>query len=148
MQHKIIITFLLLSILCVPFLPSAAESAGTYPEKDNIRDGELISVMKSFSASFKKGNVEEYMSFFSLTALENGTNPVDKIRANYTDIISHNLITLYEFEISEIKKAGDSAVVDASYNKTLVSKAEGTALLTSGNVRMRFIKENNKIKIS
>jgi len=113
-----------------------------------MRDGELIDIVKSFSSAFKKGNVEEYMSFYSLTALENGSNPVDKIRANYTDIISHNLITLYEFEISDIKKAGDSAVVDASYNKTLVSKAEGTALLTSGNVRIRFIKENNNIKIS
>lgn len=148
MRHKIIITFLLLSILSFPFLPSAAESAGTSPDKHNIRDGDLINIMKSFSSSFKKGNVEEYMSFYSLTALENGSNPVGKIRANYTEIISHNMITLYEFEISDIKNTGDSAAVDAIYNKTLVAKTEGTALFTSGNVRVRFIKENNNIKIS
>lgn len=148
MRYKITITLLLLSIFSFHLLPSFAESAVTSAEKNNMRDGELIDIMKSFSSAFKKGDVEEYMSFYSLTALENGSNPVDKIRANYTDIISHNLITLYEFEISDIKKAGDSAVVDASYNKTLVSKAEGTALLTSGNVRIRFIKENNNIKIS
>ena len=148
MRYKITIILLFLAIFSFHLLPSFAESAVTSAEKNNMRDGELIDIVKSFSSAFKKGDVKEYMSFYSLTALENGSNPVDKIRANYTDIISHNLITLYEFEISDIKKAGDSAVVDASYNKTLVSKAEGTALLTSGNVRIRFIKENNNIKIS
>ena len=77
-----------------------------------------------------------------------GAIRLDKIRTNYTDMISNNIITLYEFEISDIKKAGDSAVVDAIYNKTLVAKADGTALLTSGSVRIRFVNENNKIKIS
>ncbi len=147
MRHKIIIIFLLLSIFSFPLLPSAAESAGTSSDKNNIRDGELISVMKSFSSAFKKGDVDEYMSFFSTTALENGTNPVDKIKARYKDIVSHHMITLYEYEISDIKNAGDSAVVDAVYNKTLVARSEGTALLTNGNVRIRFIKENNNIKI-
>lgn len=148
MKHKIIITILLLSIFSFSLLPSASESAGPPSDKNKIHDGELINIMKSFSSSFKKGDVEEYISFYSLTALENGTNPVDKIRANYTDLVSHHMITLYELEISDIKNAGDSAVVDAMYNKTLVAKTEGTALLTNGNVRVRFIKDNNSIKIS
>jgi polysaccharide export outer membrane protein len=113
-----------------------------------MHDGELINFMKSFSAAFKKGDVDEYMTFYSLAALENGSNPVDKIRENYTDIISQNIITLYEFEISDIRNAGDSAVVDAEYNRNLGTKTEGAVLLTSGNVRIRFIKEDNNIKIS
>jgi polysaccharide export outer membrane protein len=47
-----------------------------------------------------------------------------------------------------MKNLGDSAVADALYNKTLVDKGEGNALLTSGNVRIRFIKEDKKIRIS
>ncbi len=111
-------------------------------------DGEIINFMKSFSAAYRKGDVEEYMIFFSPVTLENGNIPVDKIKANYADIVSHHIVTLYELEISDIRNLGDSATIDAGYNKTLVDKTEGTALLTSGNVRIRFVKENNKIQIS
>ncbi len=148
MRNKIISCLLILFITSFSFLPGLAWSAETSSEKNNIRDGDIINIIKSFAAAYKKGNVEEYMSFFSPAALENGSDPIDKIRANYTDVIAHNLITLYEFEISDIKKAGESAVVDAVYNKTLVAKVKGTVLLNSGNVRIRFVRENNNIKIS
>ena len=87
-----------------------------------MRDDDLIKTIKSFSSAYKKGYADEYMSFFSLNALENGSDPLDKIRAKYTDMVSNNIITLFEFEISDIKNAGDSSVVDAIYNKTLVNK--------------------------
>lgn len=148
MRHKIIIVLFLLSIFSFPHLLSAAESTRTSSDKNEMRDGELINTMKSFSSAFKKGNVEEYMSFYALTALENGNRPVDKIRADYADITSRYVVSLYEFEITDIKNVGDSATIDATYNKTLVDKAEGNALLTSGNIRIRFIKEKNNIKIS
>ncbi len=148
MRHKIIIALLILSIFSLPRLLSAADTKGASPDKNVLRDGELINTMKAFSSAFKKGNVDEYMSFYSPTALENGSSPVDKIKAHYTDIISRNTVTLYEFEISDIKNAGNSAVVDAIYNKTLVDKTEGNAMLTSGNVRIRFIKEDKNIKIA
>src|SRR3989337_2938905 len=146
MRNKVIITILLLFFFSFPYLTLSAESAGTSHDKNNLRDDDLINVIKSFSSTYKKGYADEYMAFFSTTALENGSDPADKIRTNYTDMISNNLVTLYEFEISDIKKAGDSAVIDAIYNKTLVAKADGTALLTSGSVRIRFVNENNKIK--
>ena len=148
MRNKVIITILLLFFFSFPYLTLSAESAGTSHDKNNLRDDDLINVIKSFSSTYKKGYADEYMAFFSTTALENGSDPADKIRTNYTDMISNNLVTLYEFEISDIKKAGDSAVVDAIYNKTLVAKADGTALLTSGSVVIRFVYENDKIKIS
>ncbi len=146
--YRIIIILVVFSTSGALLLASAKITTAAPSDKNEIRDGELVNTMKSFSAAFKKGNVDEYMSFYSNTVLENGGNPFDKIRANYSDIIARNLITMYEFEISDIKNAGDSAVVDASYNKTLVNKADGNALLTNGTIRIRFIKENNKIKIS
>ena len=148
MRHKLIIILILLSLLSFHFLPPSAESAGTSTEKNEMRDGDLINTIKSFSSAYKKGYADEYMSFFSLNALENGSDPLDKIRAQYTDMVSNNIVTLFEFEITDIKKAGDSAVVDAIYNKTLVAKADGTALLTSGSVVIRLVNENNNIKIS
>lgn len=148
MRYKIIITLLLLSIFTYPFLPLTSQAARTSPDKNIMLDGEIINFMKSFSAAYRKGDVEEYMTFFSPVGLENGNIPVDKIKANYADIVSHHIVTLYELEISDIRNLGDSATIDAGYNKTLVDKTEGTALLTSGNVRIRFVKENNKIQIS
>lgn len=148
MRYKIVITLLLLSVFTYPFLSSPAASAKTPSDKNIILDSEIINFMKSFSAAYKKGNVEEYMTFFSSAAFENGSIPVDKIKADYMDIVSHNIVTLYELELSDMKNLGDSAVVDALYNKTLVDKGEGNALLTSGNVRIRFIKEDKKIRIS
>ncbi|MCC6543334.1 MAG: polysaccharide biosynthesis/export family protein [Nitrospirae bacterium] len=113
-----------------------------------MRDGDLIDIIKSFSLAYKKGFADEYMSFFTKTALENGSDPVDKIRANYAEMISNNIVSAYEFEISDIKKTGDSAVVDAIYNKTLVAKTNGIAVPSSGNAVIRFVYENDKIKIS
>src|SRR4030066_474330 len=147
MRLKIIITLILLSLFGFSFLPLSAESAGTSSNKNDMRDSDLINIIKSFTSSYKKGYADEYMSYFSLTALENGSDPVDKIRSNYADMISNNVITLFEIEITDIKKAGDSAVVDAIYNKTAVAKANGIALLTSGSVVIRFLNENKKIKI-
>ena len=147
MRYKIVITLLLLSIFTHPFLSSSAESAKTRSDKNIMLDSEIINFMKSFSAAYKKGDVEEYMTFFSSAAFENGSIPVDKIKADYMDIVSHNIVTLYELELSDMKNLGDSATADALYNKTLVDKGEGNALLTSGNVRIRFIKEDKKIRI-
>src|SRR3972149_7058722 len=104
MRYKIVITLLLLSIFTHPFLSSSAESAKTRSDKNIMLDSEIINFMKSFSAAYKKGDVEEYMTFFSSAAFENGSIPVDK--------------------------------------------GEGNALLTSGNVRIRFIKEDKKIRIA
>ena len=148
MRLKIIIPLILLSFFGSSFLPLSAESAGTSSNKNDMRDGDLINIIKSFTSSYIKGYADEYMSYFSLTALENGSDPVDKIRSNYADMISNNVITLFEIEITDIKKTGDSAVVDAIYNKTAVAKANGIALLTSGSVVIRFVNENKKIKIS
>ena len=142
MRLKIIITLILLSLFGSSFLPLSAESAGTSSNKNDMRDGDLINIIKSFTSSYIKGYADEYMSYFSLTALENGSDPVDKIRSNYADMISNNVITLFEIEITDIKKTGDSAVVDAIYNKTAVAKANGIALLTSGSVVIRFVNEN------
>src|SRR3989337_926885 len=89
MRYKIIIILILLSLFSFHFLPLSAESAGTSSDKNNMRDGDLINIIKSFYTTYKKGYADEYMSYFSLTALENGSDPVDKIRSNYADMISH-----------------------------------------------------------
>ena len=75
MRNKIIISLILLSLLSFHFLPASAESAGTSHDKNNLRDDDLINVIKSFSSTYKKGYADEYMSFFSTTALENGSDP-------------------------------------------------------------------------
>ena len=148
MRYKIIITLLLLSFFSYPFLPLTSQAATTSPDKNIMIDGEIINFIRSFSAVYRKGNVEEYMTFFSPATLENGTIPADKIKANYADIVSRHIVTLHELEISDIRNLGDSATVDAVYNKTLVDKVGGNALLTSGNVRIELIKKGDKIKIS
>lgn len=116
--------------------------------KSIIQDNEIIRLLKAFTRAYKKGDLDEYMSFFTFDAVENGSNSFDKIRADYLYMISQNIITVYEFEFSDIKNLGDSVVVDALYNKTIVEKSNGEAFTTSGNVRIKVVKASSDLKIA
>ena len=150
MKLKTIIHIFIIAIFIGPVYSYAADSDSKKAASDKtvISDGEIINFIKAFSKAYKKGDIEEYLTFYSPVAMENGTNSLDKIKANYLDTITYNVITVHELEISDIKNLGDSAVIDALYNKTLVDKSKGDALITSGNVRMKLIKEDARLKIA
>ncbi len=151
MKTKFKIIILLLNLLIFAgFLPSFAAESGTDKAagtENIIQDNEIIKLLKTFSRTYKKGNIDEYMAFYAANVLENGGNTFDKIKTDYLYTIGQNIITVYEVEISDIKNLGDSAIIDAMYNKTLTEKAKGDTFVTRGNVRIKVIKENNNLKI-
>lgn len=113
-----------------------------------IKDNEITKFFKDFQKAYKKGDADEYMSFYTAGVLENGSNTFDKIKADYLYTIAQNIITVFDLEISEIKNLGNSATVDATYNKTFTEKLKGDAFITSGNVRIKLIKENDRLMIA
>ncbi len=112
-----------------------------------IENSEIIKFLEAFSAAYKKGNADEYMTFYTPAVMKNRANTFDKIKANYLDTIAHNIITVYMLEISDIKNLGDYAILDALYNKTLIEKSKGSTFITSGNVRIKVEKNNDYLKI-
>lgn len=145
------VIFTIIALMFIGLLPSYAAESGTKkitePET-MIMDGEIIKFLKDFSKSYKKGDVDEYMAFYTTGVLENGINTFEKIKADYQLTISQNIVTLFEIEVSDIKNLRDHVIVDALYSKTLHSKSRGDAFITSGNARIKMIKENNRLKIA
>lgn len=113
----------------------------------SIQDRDISKFIHSFTESYKKGDVDEYMRFYSKNVIENGGNTFDKIKAEYVYLVNNNIVTLYELKISNINELGDSIVVDALYNRTLIEKSSGDALINSGNVRIRLFREDSRLKI-
>lgn len=113
-----------------------------------IQDGDVTKFLKTFSRSYKEGNIDEYMTFFTANVLENGTNNFEKIKTDYLHTITHNIITVHEFDVSDIKNHGDSVMVDALYNKTLTEKSKGDAFEINGIVRFKIIKEGDQLRIA
>lgn len=148
--RQIVVILFYMLIFIQPLLSYAAESGSdkTAGFENIIQDNEIIKLLKSFAKTYKTGNIDAYMPFFTSNVLENGVNTLDKIKADYLYTLSRNVITVYEFEVSDIKNLGTSAIVDAVYNKTLVEKSKGDNFVTRGNVRLKVIKENNQMRIT
>ena len=130
---------------------SFASETGSKKVSDSvniIQDGEVIKFLKTFSKSYKEGNIDEYMTFFTANVLENGANNFEKIKTDYLHTITHHIITVHEFEVSDIKNQGDSVMVDALYNKTLTEKSKGDAFEINGNVRLKILKEGDQLRIA
>lgn len=102
---------------------------------------QIIDFFTSLAAAYKKGEVEGYLSFYSPTAVENGLNSLEKIKARYLKDIADNTVTAYEFDIYEIKNLGRYSVIDGAYNKTVVNKSNGETYNTGGDVRIKLLQE-------
>lgn len=148
--RPIVVILFYMLIFIQPISSYGAESvAGKTAVLENvIQDNEIIKLLKSFAKIYKTGDIDAYMPFFTSNVLENGFNTLDKIKADYRYTLSKNVITVYEFEVSDIKNLGTSAIVDAVYNKTFVEKSKGDSFVTRGNVRLKVIKENNQLRIT
>jgi polysaccharide export outer membrane protein len=151
MKFKQIVVILFYMLIFIqPISSYGAESvAGKTAVLENIiQDNEIIKLLKSFAKAYKTGDTDAYITFYAANVLENGVNTLDKIKADYLYTLSRNVITVYEFELSDIKNLEGSAIVDTVYNKTLVEKSKGDTFITSGNVRLKVIKENNQMRIT
>ena len=148
--RQIIVIILYVVIIIHPLSSYAAESiAGKTAVLENIiQDNEIIKLLNSFAKTYKTGDIDAYMTFFTANVLENGVNTLDKIKADCLYTLSKNVITVYEFEVSDIKNLGTSTIVDAVYNKTFVEKSKGDSFVTRGNVRLKVTKENNQLRIT
>jgi len=148
--RQIVVILFYILIFIQPISSYGAESvAGKTAVLENIiQDNEIIKLLKSFAKAYKTGDTDAYITFYAANVLENGVNTLDKIKADYLYTLSKNIITVYEFELSDIKNLGGSAIVDTIYNKTLVEKSKGDTFITSGNVRLKVIKENNQLRIT
>jgi len=113
-----------------------------------IKESEIKKFFNDFSRAFKKGDAEEYMTFYSAGVLENGTNGFEKIKADYLYSMTRNIVTVFEIEITEVKNLGDSAIVDGIYNKILTEKGKGDSFITTGNIRAKVMREGDRLKIS
>ena len=146
---QIVVTLFCLWIVSQPISSYGAELAANKAAvpQNIIQDNEVIKLLKSFAKAYKAGDTDAYTAFYAANVLENGVNTLDKIKADYLYTISKNVITVYEYETSDIKNLGGVAIVDAAYNKTLVEKSKGDTFITSGTVRLKIIKENNQLRI-
>ena len=147
-QILIIILFLLAVIESIPSYAAESVTGKMAVPENIIQDNEIIKLIKTFAKAYKTGDTDAYLTFYAPSVLENGVNTLDKIKADYVYTLSRNVITVYEFDLSDIKNLGGYAIVDAVYNKTLVEKSKGDTYITSGNVRLKVIKENNQLKIT
>src|SRR3972149_7488293 len=58
---------------------------------------QIIEFFTTLAASYKKGDTDGYLSFYSPTAVENGLNSFEKIKARYLTDIADPTVTPYEF---------------------------------------------------
>lgn len=140
----------LISALTISLSPISSQAALQHKDKDTASvaveesptlETEIIDFLKAFSAAYKKGNIDEYMAFYSTVAVENGLNSLEKIKSNYVSDTVKNTITSHEFEIYEIKNLGRYSMIDSAYSKTSVNKSNGDNSNISGDVRIKIVRD-------
>ena len=95
------IIVIIAALIIIGFLPSyAAESKSNLNAgADNvIQENDIVKFLKTFSSAYKKGDADEYMSFYSNTILENGGNTYNKIKTDYLNMLAQNIITVFELK--------------------------------------------------
>lgn len=110
-------------------------------DENRALEMEIMDFLRVFSAAYRKGNAEEYISFYSPTAVENGLNSIEKIKASYLSAMSNHAITAYEFDIYEIKNLDRYSVIDSAYSKAYTDKSSGENYKFTGDVRIKIIRE-------
>src|SRR3990172_1116912 len=151
MRYAIILCF---PIVILSFLyPSISLNAAQKPidkapvsvsidiDEDPALELQIIEFFTTLAASNKKGDIDGYLSFYSPTAVENGLNSLEKIKARYLTDMAENTITGYEFDIYEIKNIGRYSVIDGAYNKAFVNKTTGEGYNSGGDVRIKVLRE-------
>ena len=146
----IVLSFLLTIIVFSSPLPSYAaqqhierDTASVNVDENPALETEIIDFLKTFSAAYNKGNVDEYIAFYAPSAVENGLNSIEKIKSSYISDTVNNTITMHEFEIYEIKNLGHYSMIDGAYSKTSVNKSNGDNSNASGDVRIKVIRDQN-----
>src|SRR3990172_5556530 len=149
MRYAVIAFFFILSFISLSYSLSSNAAQQTIDkaplavsiDENPVLELQIIEFLVSLSNAYKKGDPDGYLSFYSASAIENGLNSLEKIKARYLTDMADNTITGYEFDIYEIKNIGRYSVIDGAYNKAFANKITGEGYNTSGDVRIKVLRE-------
>jgi len=149
MRYAVIAFFFILSFISLSYSLSSNAAQQTIDkaplavsiDENPVLELQIIEFLVSLSNAYKKGDPDGYLSFYSASAIENGLNSLEKIKARYLTDMADNTITGYEFDIYEIKNIGRYSVIDGAYNKAFVNKTTGEGYNSGGDVRIKVLRE-------
>ena len=140
-RFNIISLFTILVFILFPPVLSISETPS--PNITGMSEVEVVDFLANLTSSYTEGNSEKYISFYSEKVIENGFGKIEGIRSGYLKDKNNNSAIVLEIEISEIKTIGNYAVINGTYHKMLVSKSDGKAEDSSGNIRIKIKKEKD-----
>lgn len=120
------------------------------PEPVQQRQGltaeDIVVFMKSYSEAYEKGDLERFMSHFSLSLRENNANYAavrNLYKKTFQEKIEH-----YRLMDLKIKINDNHALVSATYNLNRYSSPKGEWLNYTGRVKWKIVKEGEALKIT
>lgn len=112
-----------------------------------ITSQEVESFMKRYIQAYKKSDIELFMSFFSVSAVENNTLNYKEIRKRYETAFK-NKIQGYDISDMDIKIDPPAAHVSGFFVITQFNTSENLWHRFNGKISWKIIRENDNLKIA
>ena len=103
--------------------------------------------MKRYSQAFTKSNLNEFMSLFSRSVVENDRLHYHEVRESYRETFSAK-INFYKINNMMIQLNGQTATVSGFYDLNRYTSSEDRWTRYSGKIQWKIARENNELKIT
>lgn len=134
-----------------PDAPPAPEVRSTQMAKispaQQITREEVDEFMQRYTTAYSRGDLNAFLSLFSLSATENNSLHYQDIRNAYRETFAEK-INHYKLQNMTTKFEGESAFVTGTYQVNRYFSKEDRWVRHSGKISWKLAKENNALKIT
>lgn len=108
-------------------------------------DTDVNLFINQYTRAYESGDIDRFMSFYSISAIENGRLRYDDIRRAYQKNFQDNRYT-YTLKNPQIQKSDAHVILTGTYS---IKKLQGdtAGAITQGNIKWILTRENGALKI-
>lgn len=144
MKIKPVIFILLLMISSLPLYLNA--QINPFPPLLATKE-EVNQFFAAYVDRYTQKDINGFLSFFSLKAIQNQKDGLEEIRKNYTNFFNQSLALRYRIEKMRQEIYQNAVEVKARYVINQVLKGDGKEREWSGPIRWVLVKEDGALKI-
>lgn len=144
MKNKPFVFVLLLILSSLPFILNAQ----TKPIPPLLSTKEEVNqFFAAYMDRYTRKDIDGFLSFFSLKAIQNQKDGLEEIRKIYTNFFDQSVALRFQIEEMRQEIYQNAVEVKARYVINQVLKGSGTEREWSGHVRWVLVKEDGTLKI-
>ncbi len=144
MKIKPVIFILLLMISSLPLYLNA--QINPFPPLLATKE-EVNQFFAAYVDRYTQKDINGFLSFFSLKAIQNQKDGLEEIRKNYTNFFNQSLALRYRIEDMRQEIYQNAVEVKARYVINQVLRGDGKEREWSGHIRWVLVKEDGALKI-